>query len=233
MDVSKIRTVTFDCYGTLIDWEGGIGAFLYQIALRNGDTNRQTARRFQQEWEAMQEAITPGDYQPFHTILTESLHRWEESRGYHWNPTDGPAFADAMRSWQPFPDTIPALRQVREAGLRLVIISNTDRDIIEHSLRHLEVPFDAVITSEDCRAYKPALSVFEQARETIGEMPERLLHVAYGWSDIPPAHQLGWRTAWVNRCVEATPGEVQPDAIWHDLWGLATFVGGRGPRIPA
>ena len=78
-----------------------------------------------------------------------------------------------MRSWQPFPDTRPAMAAARARGAQLVIISNTDRDIIAHTLRHLEVPFDAVITAEDCHAYKPDPALFRQALEVIGTPPER------------------------------------------------------------
>ena len=135
-----------------------------------------------------------------------------------------------MRSWQPFPDTRPALRQAREAGLRLVIVSNTDRDILSHTLRHLEVPFDGIVTAEDCRAYKPSLTVFEQALGRVGELPEHVLHVAFGFKyDIGPAQRLGCRTAWVNRHVEAPPGPERSDYTWRDLWGLAELVDGPGP----
>ena len=150
-----------------------------------------------------------------------------EERGYPWRDEDGEAFVRSMRSWQPFPDTRPALRRARAAGLRLVIISNTDRDIIEHTLRHLDVSFDDVITAEDCRAYKPAPTVFEQALARVGEPTERILHVAFGFKyDIGPARRLGCRTAWVNRHAEVAPGQEQPDYVWRDLWGLAELVGG-------
>jgi 2-haloalkanoic acid dehalogenase type II len=130
-----------------------------------------------------------------------------------------------MRSWQPFPDTRPALTRVRAAGVRLMIVSNTDRDIIEHSLRHIEVPFDLVQVAEDVRAYKPADSVFSAALEQIGEPPERVLHVAFGFKyDIGPAERAGMKTAWVNRHQEAAPGAARCDHEWRDLWGLVSVA---------
>src|SRR5438045_954626 len=84
-------------------------------------------------------------YRPYKQILAESVRLWVAERGYRWDDADGEAIVRAIRSWQPFPDTRPALLQARAQGLRLVIISNTDRDIIEHTLRHLAVPFDAII----------------------------------------------------------------------------------------
>ena len=132
---------------------------------------------------------------------------------------------DAMRGWQPFPDTVGALRRARAAGLELAIVSNTDRDIVEHTLRQLEVPFDHVVTAEDVRAYKPAVEVFERALERIGATPREVLHVAFGFKyDIGPAQRAGCRTAWVNRHRERPPAGGRPDHEWADLWGLAELA---------
>jgi 2-haloacid dehalogenase len=121
---------------------------------------------------------------------------------------------------------------VRDQGVRLVIVSNTDRDIIEHTLRQLEVEFDDVITAQDCGAYKPADSVFRQALERIGEDPSDILHVAFGFKyDIGPAQRAGMGSAWVNRHLEDAPGEEKPDHEWRDLWGLAELAGGPGPKV--
>jgi 2-haloalkanoic acid dehalogenase type II len=229
----EIRVATFDCYGTLVDWEGGAGGFLYQLALRNLDRNLEPGWALRERWEALQFELLSGPYQPYKEILAESLRRWGGERGYPWDEADGVALVDSMRSWQPFPDTRAALLQARDRGLRLVIVSNTDRDIVEHTLRHLAVPFDDVVTAEDCRAYKPSRAVFEQALARVGEPPERVLHVAFGFKyDIGPAQALGCRTAWVNRFVEARPGPPTPDYEWRDLWGLAELMGGPGPVPP-
>jgi 2-haloalkanoic acid dehalogenase type II len=158
-------------------------------------------------------------------VLAESLRRFCDERGWPHQDGDANDVVRAMRSWQPFPDTRPALRRTREAGLRLMIVSNTDRDIIEHSLRHLEVPFDLVQVAEDVRAYKPADEVFSAALERIGEPPERVLHVAFGFKyDIGPAARAGMRTAWINRHGEPPPGGAPYDHEWRDLWGLAAFA---------
>lgn len=227
---SSIRAATFDCYGTLVDWEGGAAGFLYGLALARGEADLRPGQELRDRWEAIQFDLVRGPYRPYRELLAESLHRWEEERGWTWNPDDGEALVRSMRSWQPFPDTRPALRQARDAGLRLVIVSNTDRDIIEHTLRHLEVPFDDVVVAEDCGAYKPAEPMFRRALDRIGEPPDRVLHVAFGFRyDIGPAQRLGMRTAWVNRHVEAAPGPERPDHVWRDLWGLAELAGGRGP----
>jgi 2-haloalkanoic acid dehalogenase type II len=175
---AKIRVATFDCYGTLVDWEGGVAAFLYDLALRHGEQRLEPGSALREQWEAIQFELIQGPYRPYREVLAESLRRWMNERGYRWGPAEGEALLRSVRGWQPFPDTCPALRQARAAGLRLVIISNTDRDIIEHTLRHLEFPFDEVITAQDCQAYKPSLEVFRQALARLGEQPERVLHVA-------------------------------------------------------
>ncbi|HYU18148.1 MAG TPA: haloacid dehalogenase type II [Chloroflexota bacterium] len=225
MTSGRIRVATFDCYGTLIDWEGGAGAFLYDLALRSGDRPWESARALREGWEAIQFELVQRDYRPYKEVLVESLRRWGAERGYAWNEADGLALVRSMRSWQPFPDTRPALLLARERGLRLVIVSNTDRDIIDHTLAHLEVPFDDVITAEECRAYKPSLTVFQQALGRIGESPERVLHVAFGFKyDIGPAQALGLRTAWVNRHAEPVSHSGRPDYVWRDLWGLPELL---------
>jgi 2-haloacid dehalogenase len=234
MASAQFRVATFDCYGTLVDWEGGAAGFLYQLALRRGDADPGPGSVLREHWEALQFGLLQGPYRPYKQILAESLRLWTDERGYAWDDADGEALVRSMRSWQPFPDTRPALLQAKAQGLRLVIISNTDRDIIEHTLRHLAVPFDDVITAQDCGAYKPSRTVFEQALARIGEPPEQILHVAFGFKyDVAPAQSVGCRAAWVNRFVEARPGPANPDYEWRDLWGLAELVGGAGPVPPS
>lgn len=221
----RARLATFDCYGTLVDWEGGLGCFLYGIALREGDNAAPAGRELRERWEGIQFDIVQSDYRPYKQVLAESLRAWGAERGYPISDEDGEALVRSMRGWQPFPDTRPALTRVRDAGMRLAIISNTDRDIIEHSLKHLEIPFDDVVVAEDCGAYKPADTVFEQALERFGEDPADVLHVAFGFKyDIGPAQRFGCRTAWVNRRVERAPGSERPDHEWRDLWGLAEYA---------
>jgi 2-haloalkanoic acid dehalogenase type II len=226
MALNGIKVATFDCYGTLIDWEGGAGSFLYDLCLRCGDECPPRGRELRERWEALQfEIVSDGYYRPYKQVLGDSLGAFMEEQGLAWDPEEGDALVRAMRSWQPFPDTLPALARAREGGLRLVIISNTDHDIIEHTLRHMEVPFDQVITAEDCGAYKPSAAVFEEALQRIGEPPESILHVAFGFKyDLPPANRAGMRTAWVNRHAEPAPGDAHRDHEWRDLWGLAELA---------
>ena len=232
MTAPDIRVATFDCYGTLIDWEGGVGAFLYQLGLRNEDPHLDGGQVLRDRWEAIQFGLLSGPWRPYREVLARSLEAFCEERGWPYRRKDGEAFVRSMRAWQPFPDTRPALLQAKAQGLRLVILSNTDADIIAHSLRHLDLPFDDVITAEDVEAYKPSSVGFEYALSRTDEAPEHVLHVAFGFKyDIAPARRLGMQTAWVNRHVVAAPGAERADHEWRDLWGLAELVGGPGPNL--
>jgi 2-haloalkanoic acid dehalogenase type II len=225
---------SFDCYGTLIDWEGGLANFLHDFSLRHDVVPDENGDALRQRWEAIQFEIIQAPYRPYKEVLAESLRAWARERGLPFTPDDGAALVRAMRSWQPFPDTRPALAQARDAGLKLAILSNTDRDIIEHSLKHLEVPFDIVITAEDCGSYKPSSTNFERLLREIGLPANDVLHVAFGFKyDISPAQRAGMRSAWINRHIEPTPLDAKPDHTWRDLWGLPQLLGGPGPEIPS
>jgi 2-haloalkanoic acid dehalogenase type II len=224
MDTQTLAACTFDCYGTLIDWEGGLGTFLYDQALRQRD-DRSNGRELRERWEAIQFEVIQGDYRPYRDVLAESLRLLAAERGWSYSEEDGKALTRSMRSWQPFPDTAPALRAAHDAGLKLVIVSNTDRDIIEHSLRHIEAPIDDIVTADDVGSYKPGLAHFERALDVVGVPAEQILHVAFGFKyDIGPAQKLGFRSAWVNRRGEPRPGPAVPDLEWPDLWGLAEIA---------
>lgn len=232
--MTRYEVATFDCYGTLVDWEGGVAQFLYQHALRHCSDESQLVpgRVLRDEWEQAQFALLSQSYRTYKQVLAQSLEQVCARHGWSFGPELADAFVAAMRSWQPFPDTRPALSRAADAGLRLVIMSNTDRDIVSHSIRHLQVPFDEVVTAEDCGVYKPDASFFDQALERIGAEPDRILHVAFGFKyDHAAAHAAGMHTSWVNRHAEALPPGPAPDHEWRDLWGLAALADGR-PVLP-
>ena len=224
--MTAAKVATFDCYGTLVDWEGGAAAFLFDLARRNGDFEPGPGWQLRERWEEIQFEQIQGEYQTYRDVLAKSLRAWVAERGYRWNEREGDAFERAMQSWQPFPDTIPALVCARKAGLKLVIISNTDRHIIEQTLIQLApLAFEAVVVAEDVRSYKPETRNFTQALESCGVPPEEILHVAFGFKyDIAPAQEVGMQTAWVNRHREPLSGDLKPDHEWRDLWGLAEYA---------
>ena len=138
-----IRVATFDCYGTLVDWEGGAAGFLYQLALRHEDPRPERGQALRDRWEAIQFGLLSGQWRPYKQILAQSLEAFCEERGWPFRKKDAEAFVRSMRAWQPFPDTRPALLQAKAQGLRLVILSNTDADIMAHTLRQLAQPHGA------------------------------------------------------------------------------------------
>ena len=224
--MSELKVATFDCYGTLIDWEGGLGTFLYDLARRSGDRDPEAGGELRRRWEEIQFEIVRGPYRSYRDVLEDSLRTWVGERGYRWNVQDAEALERAMGSWQPFPDTVPALARARAAGMRLAIVSNTDRHIMAQTLRQLQpVEFDEVVVAEDVRAYKPDTHPFRVALHALAARPEQTLHVAFGFKyDIGAAASLGLRTAWVNRHREPAPDGRPADYEWDSLWGLPELV---------
>lgn len=228
----SFEVATFDNYGTLTDWEGGVAQFLYELALRNGDQNLVPGIELRNRWEEIQFEILGQRYRTYKQVLADSLRIVCAERGWPYDDELAAAFVRSMRSWPPFPDTYPALMRAKRAGMKLVIFSNTDRDIIAHSQRHMRVPFDDVITAEDCQVYKPDPEFFRQALERVGVAPEKIIHVAFGFKyDNAPAKQAGMSTAWVNRNNDPQPGGEPADYVWRDVWGLAELADGR--PVPA
>lgn len=223
----NIDIASFDCYGTLVDWEGGVASFLYELALRSQDPWPPPGGELRKRWEAIQFELIRGSYRPYKQVLAESLRRFGAEFGYPVADADEQGLARSMRSWQPFPDTVPALRKAQQTGIKLVIVSNTDRDLIAHTLRQIDLQFDEVITAEDCGAYKPADTVFGDLLTKVGVSPDRILHVAFGFDyDISPAKRAGMRTAWINRHAQPSPPSNEAsDYEWRDLWGLVGRVG--------
>ena len=227
------KVASFDCYGTLIDWEGGLANFLYDYTLHHGDEPPENGDALRRRWEAIQFEIIQGPYRSYKEVLAASLAAWAQERGLPYRNEDGDALVRAMRSWQPFPDTRPALARAGKAGLKLAILSNTDRDIIAHSLKHLDIPIAVVVTAEDCGSYKPSPANFQRLLTELDVPAEDVLHVAFGFKyDIGPANEAGMRSAWINRHIEPTPAGAEPGYIWRDLWGLPHFLGAAGPGIP-
>jgi 2-haloalkanoic acid dehalogenase type II len=222
-----VKAITFDCYGTLIDWEGGLGAFLYDLARRSGDHDPPPGRELRERWEEIQLGLFRGEYRGYYDIIVDTLRTWVGERGYRWNEKDGQALEHAMQCWQPFPEVVPALQHAKAAGLRLAIVSNTDRHIVERILQQLApVEFDEVVVSQDVRAYKPDTAPFERALRNLRVSPRETLHVSSDFEyDVAVAKSKGMTAAWVNRHRRQAPGENRPDHEWDSLWSLAEFVG--------
>jgi len=223
--VSRFAWVTFDCYGTLIDWDTGIRSFLQNLlAHKDATVDLDTLHR---KWEEVQFDLIQREYRPYKDILRLSLEGTLKEFGIPYEPSDGDAFAASMPTWQPFPDVPPTLRELKR-HVHIAIISNTDNDILRESVKLMGVEFDALITAEDARVYKPNLRIFEFALQRLGEAPDRILHVAFGFQyDLVPAKQVGMTTCWLNRTGEPMPEGVMPDFVLTDFTKLPPLVGGE------
>ncbi len=213
--------VTFDCYGTLIDWDRGIGdAFAAALAGHGASLDM---RRVIEAYERIEPVVQAERYRSYREVLTESARRVARELG--WAPPASRAefLADSLPSWPPFPDTNPALERLARAGYRLGILSNVDEDLLAGTCRHFTVAFDVVITAQQVRSYKPADGHFRAARERIAG--QRWLHAAQSlFHDIVPCRRLGIPVAWVNRKRQGAPENQRADRELSTLTELAAWL---------
>jgi 2-haloacid dehalogenase len=208
------RWATFDCYGTLIDWNGGIGRELERLfgterapRLLNGYHDLE--RAYQRERPDAS----------YRDVLTVALARLAEREELALPADEEGALARSLPSWEPFPDVSAALEDARGRGWKLAILSNTDRDYIDASLERIGVPFELAIVASEIGSYKPAHKHWEAFEGKTGIPRSAHVHVAASlYHDIAPATELGLRTVWINRLgEEANP---EPDVELHSLTGL-------------
>ena len=196
-DFSQFECLTFDCYGTLIDWETGIlSALKPLLAAHNRELGDEKLLQLYGTLEAQAEA---GDYRPYRQILRFVTQRIGSRLSFALHENEIDALPDSLPKWPAFPDTIDALRKLK-SRFKLAIISNTDDDLFAETSKTLQVPFDFVITAQQARSYKPSHRNFELALQTIGLPRDKVLHCAQSiFHDIVPARQLGIANVWVNR----------------------------------
>jgi 2-haloacid dehalogenase len=208
------RWATFDCYGTLIDWNGGIGRELERLF---GPAEAPRLLHGYHELEPAVEREEPG--RSYREVLDTTLARLAEREGHRLAPEESDALVRSLPAWPPFPEVQAALADVRDRGWKLAVLSNTDRDFLDTSLTRIGVPFDETVVASEIGSYKPARAHWDVFFERTGA--DRAGHVHVGASlfhDIAPACALGLRTAWINRLGEQP--EPQPDAELHSLDGL-------------
>ena len=206
------RWATFDCYGTLVDWNGGIGRELERLF---GAEHAAQLLHGYHELEREIEHERPAAR--YREVLTTALVRLAERESLTLDPDEQDALARSLPSWDPFPDVPAALEDVRARGWRLAILSNTDRDYLDASLERIGVPFDLSIVASEIGSYKPGHRHWEAFRERV--RPEAQVHVGASlYHDVAPACELGLATVWINRLGEEP--EPQPDVELHSLTGL-------------
>jgi len=202
------RWATFDCYGTLIDWNGGIGRELERLfgATRGGEL-----LRAYHELEPQIQREDPG--RSYREVMAVALARL----GAPADEED--ALGRSLPRWAPFPEVPAALEEARAGGWRLAVLSNTDRDFLDASLRRIGAEFDVTVVASEIGSYKPAPAHWREFYARSGADPGRHVHVGASlFHDIAPATALGLRTIWINRLGEAP--EPQPDVELHSLAGL-------------
>jgi len=207
------RWATFDCYGTIVDWNAGIGNELEHLF---GVEHRERLLVRYHELEPEIQAASPGH--SYREVLTLALERLASEEGLTIEEGETAALAKSLPGWPVFEDAAPALDEARSRGWKLAILSNTDRDYIEASLAQLGVPFELAIVASEIGSYKPALGHWRAFEEQIGRPPD--VHVAASlFHDVAPANELGLPSIWINRLGE-TPGP-QPTRELADLSRLA------------
>jgi 2-haloacid dehalogenase len=212
------RWATFDCYGTLIDWNGGIRAELARL-FGEDRADDQLGRYHELEPELEHDGKLS-----YREVMTEAMRRLGAPAG------EEGMLADSLPGWRPFPEVPAALEEARGRGWRLAILSNTDRDLIEASKRRLGVPFDETVVASEIGSYKPARKHWDEFRARTGADPARHVHVAASlFHDVATTNELGLPSVWINRLGER-PGPV-PTRELPDLNGLADALDELVPGV--
>jgi 2-haloacid dehalogenase len=197
IDPSSLQALTFDCYGTLIDWEAGVRDYVAPILARSSQRDV-TPEKWVERWERIQfQMLKP--YRPYREILQRSYDATMQHFGVEAFVDAGAGLARSIADWRPFADSRRALRRLAKR-YRLAIVSNIDNDLLSDSVGQLQAPFSCLVTAEDARAYKPDPKPFELAASRLAMAPDQILHAAFGWKyDLSPARAVGMRTCFVNR----------------------------------
>ena len=219
------KAITFDCYGTLIDWESAIQRFFAESMDSKG-LGYVDPKTLQTEWEEIQFQYIQEKYRPYRQVLRDTLKMTFDMFHIPFDEVEAEEFANSMGHWQPFPDTKDAIIELQKY-LKVVLITNTDDSIIQETERTIGVKFDDVITAEQAKAYKPSHKGFLLARERLGLRVSEIWHAGFGFKyDVVPATELGYTTVWVNRQREGRPVDVKETFLVGDMRTLVYLIKG-------
>ncbi len=228
LDFAKFDVMTFDCYGTLIDWESGIASAMGTILASHGV--KISDDEILELFARLESRIEAGDFCNYKRVLAKVAEGFGKELGFIPQESEIESFSRSVENWPPFNDSVEALHALKKK-YGLAIVSNVDDDLFAFSARHLKMDFDWVITAEAVKSYKPSLTNFYYAIEKIGISQERILHVAQSlYHDIEPARKIGLKTVWINRRHDkvgfgATPeAKATPDMELPDLTSLAAIA---------
>ncbi len=227
LDFSRFEWLSFDCYGTLIDWESGLLGYLRPL-LKGKDCDISDARilALYSEFEPRHQA---GDYRTYREVLTAVVRDYACELRFEVTDNEAKGLAESIRQWQPFGDTVAGLQRLH-SRYKLAVLSNIDDDLFAYTAAKLDVGFDAVVTAQQVHSYKPSLNNFEALLRQHPIPRESLLHVAESlYHDVAPAHSLGIATVWVNRrqgkeAAASKLAEVKPDLEVPDVGRLAELA---------
>jgi 2-haloacid dehalogenase len=195
-DFSQIEYISFDCYGTLIDWESGILGYFRPLLQRK---NRHVSDGEILDRYSECEPRNQQTYKPYRDVLAGVVRDFGARFNFGVSPEEAAGLAQSIRSWRPFPDTVPALQRLK-SRYKVAVLSNIDDDLFALTAPKLGVELDLVITAQQVESYKPSLRNFETLLQHLPVDKRRLLHAAESlYHDVVPAHTLGILTAWVNR----------------------------------
>jgi 2-haloacid dehalogenase len=218
MDPPPPRWATFDCYGTLVDWNGGIGAELARLF------GAAEAEQLLERYHAIEPRVQrehPGS--SYRDVMASVLAELASEAGTELPSDERDALGRSLPGWPVFPEVPDALADARRRGWKLVALSNSDRDLIDASLRAIGVPFDGAIVASAIGSYKPAHGHWRAFYESTGADPARHVHVTQShFHDIAPANEQGILSVWINRLGERH--QPAPTKELPDLAGLADVL---------
>ena len=236
-DFSQVEYISFDCYGTLIDWESGILGYLRPLL--------QKKTRHVSDGEILDaysefEPRNQETYRPYREVLASVVRDFGAHFNFEVSPEEADGLAQSIRAWRPFPDTVPALQRLK-TRYKLAVLSNIDDVLFAFTAPKLCVQLDLVVTAQQVRSYKPSLRNFEALLQHLPVDKGRLLHAAESlYHDVVPAHTLGIQTAWVNRRQGKSSAATKlvaakPDIEVPTVGALADLLlgqpGGRGDDV--
>lgn len=228
LDLTRFKVLTFDCYGTMIDWESGIFAALRPIlAAHDNELSDSALLALYAELEV---AAEQGEYLLYRDVLQSVVRGFGQRLGFSPTDVEVRSLPESLATWQPFPDTVEALRKL-SSRYQLAVMSNIDDDLFTASASKLEVAFGNVITAQQAGCYKPCTNIFRLAEKRIGVSRDHWLHVGQSiYHDVIPAQSLGIATVWVNRrsprpgAGAAKAAAANPDLEVPDLQTLAKLA---------
>ena len=226
LDFAHFDALTFDCYGTLIDWEAGILSFLRPLLDAHGVVD-QNDEELLERYARLESEAQQGPFRRYRSILADVARGFGEDFGFVPTSAQVEGLAASVGAWPPFADAARALRAL-ETRYRLAIVSNVDDDLFAGSVGRLGVDFSEVVTAQQVGSYKPAQAHFHEVLDRLDLPRGRVLHVAQSlYHDIAPARALGITCVWVNRRAGSRgggatkPASARPD---HEVADLRTLV---------